>query len=350
MYFCSVMNIYHLLKIMAVNRMPAPLKVLGLWGLHVSRRRLLGIYLDPVLACNLRCRTCYFSDESQRQRYNGQRFSKTDLDKVERAFFHRALKLQIGCGTEPTLYPDLPNLVRCGKRAGIPYISLTTNGQLIATGRVNLTELVEAGLNEITLSAHGMRAETYEYLMPGADFAHFEKLTGILSEIKTTHPGFKIRLNFTVNSFNLHDLEAEVFWQTWQKVQPDIIQLRPVQKLGETAWTDFDLTPLKAAYDRTIGQIIAECRRRSIACIAPTPAQIDDVASKQDGVYALIEDLTYCYLSPTDCYQDDFDLENDTYESYHRRHHTGRKLFRMVFGNRAARTQNGIKKLNYTIQ
>ena len=81
------MNIYHLIKMMAGNRMPASLKIFGLWGMHVSRRRLLGLYLDPVLACNLRCRMCYFSDEAQRKaRFNGHVFQKEDLDKVERAF------------------------------------------------------------------------------------------------------------------------------------------------------------------------------------------------------------------------------------------------------------------------
>lgn len=344
------MNIYHLIKMMAGNRMPASLKIFGLWGMHVSRRRLLGLYLDPVLACNLRCRMCYFSDEAQRKaRFNGGSFQKTELDQVEKAFFHRALKLQIGCGAEPTLYPDLQDLVRRGKRAGIQYISITTNGQLIASGRVNLTELVAAGLNEITLSAHGMRAETYEQLMPGADFANFEKLVGILRDIKATYPDFKIRLNFTANAFNLHDLEADVFWPVWRHVQPDIIQLRPVQKLGETAWTDFDLEPLKAAYDQTIGCILNECRRRSIVCIAPTLTQIDEVASEQDGVSALIEDMTYCYVSPRGCYQDGFDLDHDTYESYHRRMHTGRRLFRMIWKPKTAQSPNISKKLNYDV-
>lgn len=290
---------------------------------------------------------CYFSDEAYRQHHHRTPvFSKAELDKVERAFFHRALKLQIGCGAEPTLYPDLESLVARGKRAGIPYIALTTNGQLIASGRVDLLKLAAAGLNEITLSAHGTRAETYEYLMPGADFANFEKLIGILAEVKAACPDFKIRLNFTINSFNINDL----FWRVWQGVQPDIVQLRPVQKLGETAWSDFDLTPLKAAYDRTIAHVSAECRRRSIVCMAPTLEQIDNVNSKQDGVYALMEDLTYCYISPGGCYGDDFNLEQDTYESYHRRMRTGRRLFRAIYmGHRAMRKSNVSKKLNYSI-
>lgn len=346
-----MMNIYRLIKLMAAERLPAPFKILGLWGLHVSRRRLIGVYLDPVMACNLRCRMCYFSDEVRRQRnYGGRVFSKAELDRVERAFFHRALKFQIGCGAEPTLYSDLLDLVVRGKRAGIPYISLTTNGQLIASGRVNLKSLVGAGLNEITLSAHGMRAETYEYLMQGADFSNFEKLIDVLAEIKAERPNFKIRFNFTVNSFNVDDLSGDNFWQVWRSVQPDIVQLRPVQKLGETAWRDFDLTVLKNSYNQTIGNVLAECRRRSIVCMAPTLAQLDDVASEQNGVTALMEDLTYCYISPGQCYQDDFDLKKDTYESYHRRVRTGWRLFRAAWGIVWSRKSNVSKKLNYKVK
>ena len=84
---------------------------------------------------------CYFSDSKKRGQVKGN-MSDEELDKVEKALFHRALKLQIGCGAEPTLYPHLAELVKRGHRAGIPYISLTTNGQLIATGRVNLEQLV----------------------------------------------------------------------------------------------------------------------------------------------------------------------------------------------------------------
>lgn len=332
------------------NRVPTPFKILGIWVLHVFRRRLVGIYLDPVLACNLRCRMCYFSDAEQRKRYDGRRFETADIDKVEQAFFHRALKLQIGCGAEPTLYPELRDLIARGRKAGIPYISLTTNGQLIAMGRVNLLELVEAGLDEITLSAHGTRPETYEYLMPGADFSNFEKLIELLAKIKATYPKFKIRLNFTVNSLNVHDLAGNRFWQVWQGVQPDIVQLRPVQRLGETAWTDFDLADLKTMYDETIGHVAAECRRRGIVCVAPEREQIERVTAEQDGFSTVMEDMTYCYISPRGCYRDGFDLETDTYEAYHRRMHSGRRLFRAIFSHAVSRKAIGSKKLNYTVK
>ncbi len=103
--------------------------------MHSCRRRYIGVFLDPVLACNLRCRMCFFSDDTMRAGMTGT-ISEERLALIEHAFFHRALKLQIGCGAEPTLYPRLAEIIARGKNAGVPYISLITNGQLIASGKV----------------------------------------------------------------------------------------------------------------------------------------------------------------------------------------------------------------------
>ncbi len=159
-----MLNIYKILKLAAGNNLPAPLRLFGLWGMHIARRRTIGIFIDPVLACNLRCKMCYFSDAEKRARMKGI-LSKHDLDRVEKALFKRALKLQIGCGAEPTLYPDLEDIVRRGKVSGIPYISLTTNGQLIAEGKVSLMQLAESGLNELTLSLHAHLTEYIAWIL-----------------------------------------------------------------------------------------------------------------------------------------------------------------------------------------
>ncbi len=344
-----MLNIYKILKLAAGNNLPAPLRLFGLWGMHIARRRTIGIFIDPVLACNLRCKMCYFSDAEKRARMKGI-LSKHDLDRVEKALFKRALKLQIGCGAEPTLYPDLEDIVRRGKVSGIPYISLTTNGQLIAEGKVSLMQLAESGLNELTLSLHGTDKETYEFLMPGAKYANLLNLIDIIREVKKRFPEFAVRVNFTINSRNVENLNGDNFWKLWGEGDgPDIIQLRPVQNLGKTEWNDFDHTSLKKNYDSTIKSIKEECKRRGITCLAPTLEQIDAVDETQDATSAIIEDLTYCYVGPDGCYKEDFDLQNDTYESYHKRQHTARRLFSAAFGGSRSRNRNVSKKLNYNV-
>lgn len=343
------MNIYRLLRLASRGTLPRPLKLLGLGAMLLAGRRVAGVFIDPVLGCNLRCRMCYFSDPARRAELHGV-MTDAQIQRAEKALFSRALKLQIGCGAEPTLYPRLRELIERGRRAGVPYISLTTNGQLLATGRVSLLELVEAGLNEITLSMHGTSAPVYEELMPGASFDRLLDLTALLRQVKQRFPQFNIRVNFTVNSLNVNDLADGRFWAVWPDgVQPDIVQLRPVQDLGESDWRDFDLTPLIERYDSTIGAVAAECRRRGITCIAPALADIRAVASEQSGTDALIEDLTYCYVSPTLCYKEDFRAD-DTFTTYHRRRHTARTLFAAALLPRASRHRRVTKKLNYRIR
>lgn len=342
------MNIYRILRIVGAKGLPPSVKIAGLWAMHILGKRTLGIFIDPVLSCNLRCKMCYFSDSAKRKSLHGS-ISGDYLDNLEKSLFHRALKLQIGCGAEPTLFPRLADLIARGKAGGIPYISLTTNGQLIAEGKIGLRQLVDAGLNEITLSTHGTTPEIYEQLMPGAKFENLLALLNEISAIKGNNPDFKLRINFTINSLNIHDLDSDKFWGLFKDTRPDIIQLRPVQKIGESAWTDFDLTPIRENYDSTIGAIGKRCKELGIVFIAPSQDNLEQVASEQGGFSAAIEDFTYCYVSPDHCYKPDFNPATDTYETYHRRHHTASAMFRRIFKS-SARNRNTTKKLNYNVK
>ena len=80
-----MMNIYKLLKLASCGKIPPFVKLLGLWAMHITGRRYIGIFFDPVLACNLRCRMCYFSNESRRKELSGVITSR-QLDDVERTF------------------------------------------------------------------------------------------------------------------------------------------------------------------------------------------------------------------------------------------------------------------------
>ena len=344
------MGIYEYLKLAVSGRIPGRLKLLGLWAFLISGRRMAGVFFDPVMACNLRCKMCYMSDPEGRKPMKGQRIDQARLERIRKAFFKRALKLQIGCATEPTLFNGLPEIIAKAKADGVPYIALTTNGKQIARGNVDLEELAAAGLNELTLSMHGTSKEIYEEMMPGTVYDELLALTRKIAEAKRRYPGLKLRVNYTINSHNINDLEADRFWKLWQPDGiPDIVQLRPVQKMGETEWNDFDLTPLKERYDATIGSIKKKCAELGIACIAPEPEQIDEVATDQDFTSALIKEITYCYVSPDSTYMPDFG-ESDTFGSYHKRKHTARRLLKAVFQKKGkSQKRDSSKHLNYNV-
>ena len=91
------------------------------------------------------------------------KFTTDDLEVIAKALFPRALRLQIGCGAEPTMSQNLLQLVKLGKQYGVKHITITTNGNLLTYEK--LQKLVENGLTEITISAHGFTKNTYESLM-----------------------------------------------------------------------------------------------------------------------------------------------------------------------------------------
>ncbi|MDE5821180.1 MAG: radical SAM protein [Paramuribaculum sp.] len=345
------MNIYRVIKYLGIGAIPGWLKIAGLLGIYLLKRRIAGVYLDPVLACNLSCKMCYFSDPSKRSELKGI-ITESTIEMLEKNVFPYTVKLQIGCGAEPTLYKHLPSLISRAKKSAIPYISLTTNGQLIASRKISLKDMVDAGLDEITLSIHGTDRETYEYLMPGAGFDLLQNLIKQLSKIKKEKGNrFLIRLNFTINSLNLSNLRDNRFWEIWEEngVLPDIIQLRPVQKIGESAWTDFDLSSLKRDYHSTIGNIVSRAQKEGITIMAPTLKSLDMVATPQGASEAIIEDISYCYVSPTSVYKSDYDIISENIYSYLRRHHTGRLLLRSIFCRSKSRSSNVSKKLNYKV-
>lgn len=83
------MNIYKVLKINQKIKSHR-IKFLGLWLLSVFNKRYLSIQLDPVIACNLKCTMCYFSDPSfARSKEKGQ-LSLEKLENISNSFFKNA--------------------------------------------------------------------------------------------------------------------------------------------------------------------------------------------------------------------------------------------------------------------
>ena len=332
------MNIYFLLKIN--QRIQSPfIKRLGVFLLHMMRKRYLGIFIDPALACNLRCRMCYFSDPEKRKTMKGL-FKKEDLSEIAGALFHRALKLQIGCGAEPSLFQYNKELVVLGKQHKIPYISMTTNANLFSPE--DWQALAEAGIDEFTLSVHGVNKESYEYFMTGASYEKFTEAMKILTGIKETFPKLKIRLNYTINKDNLEELRT--FFDHFGAYKFDVLQLRPIQSLGDTDYTDFSWEEIYSRYDQIIEKLKEQCKERGITCIAPAKK---DLLREARGNSPLVE-MTYCYISPRYVWRPDFNLHSDTYESYAKRKQLSKAYFKNMFYPKKSIEEES-KRLNYEL-
>lgn len=331
------MNVYSLLKanrLIKSNRV----KLLGILALHSMKRRYYGIFFDPVLVCNLRCKMCYFSDAERRKELHGS-FSREEISLLAKKFFPYALKLQIGCGAEPTMYKDISSLISLAKQYSVPYISMTSNANKLTYQE--LEEYIQKGLNEITISLHGVHKQTYESLMVNGDYEKFVQSLENISQLKKKYPEFKLRINYTINSDNV--LELADFFSVFGKYDIDILQFRPIQKIGESEYNDFSWQKIIDNYDATLGKLRQEARKRNITIICPS---LNDL-TKDNNNESIVFDYTYIYISPNEIYKDDFDLNKDTFHSYNKRKHLKRNLIKKIFSKKLSSTLK--TKLNYEV-
>jgi len=332
------MNIYKLLQL---NRKIKShrIKFLGLYMLHQFNQRYLAVNLDPVLACNLRCKMCYFTDAEYVKTLKGQ-FKDDELEQVAKTIFRRALKLQIGCGTEPTLYKDLVKVVALGKQYNVPYISITTNANLLDEEKIEA--LLKAGLNEFTISLHGVHKEGYENFMQKASYEKFHNAFNAFQKLKKQYD-FKVRINYTFNKDNFYELAD--FFKHFNGESFDILQIRPIQKIGNTEYNDFNLDSIRDDYAELIEGIRSQCKENQITLLAP-----NSIPKNQSvNASSLIFDYTFCYVSPQKFWKNGFDWNNESFNAYSQKIGWSRLLWSNIFKSEKE-LKSLANRLNYEIE
>lgn len=291
---------------------------------------------------------CHMSDPARKIKISdNKRISADTLNYIADNFFPRALKLQIGCATEPTLYRYLPHLVKTAKHKGVPYISITTNGQLLT--EAVLRDMIAEGLDEVTLSVHGLNKDIYEELMRGASFERFIETIQILKQVKRDYPDFKIRINYVMNSDNVYSLSG--LYDVFDGLSIDILQLRPIQKLGDTAYNNFSLDEIRNCYDDIILPIQKRCAEDGTVCLCPTKENLDKLEDSFDPMVDYLEELTYYYITENGCNKENFDWKKDTFNSYHSKKETAKGILKSIIcWNRKAAKRHSSKKMNYSIK
>jgi MoaA/NifB/PqqE/SkfB family radical SAM enzyme len=332
------MNIYKLLEL---NRKIKNhrIKFFGLWLLHRFNKRYLSVNIDPVLACNLRCKMCYFTDAEFVKTLKGQ-FKKEEINQVAKTIFKRALKLQIGCGTEPTLYKNLPEIVKLGKDYGVPYISITTNANLL--NQENIEELLKAGLNEFTISLHGVTKNSYESFMQKGSYDKFHNAFNAFKELKNKY-NFKVRINYTFNKDNFYELE-DLFYHFDGK-SFDFLQIRPIQKIGNTEYNNFDISSLEKDYPFVRKKIKNDCKANNITLLAPTSIS----KLKEKNEFSVIYSYAFCYISPKYFWKEGFNWNEETFNQFSQKIGWSKLLFSNIFKSKKELSTTS-NKLNYEVE
>ncbi len=342
------MDIYKILKFNNAIKSHR-IKFLGLWLLSVLKRRYLAIQLDPVLACNLRCKMCYFTDSDYVKQHMKGIFKEEDLEALANVNFRHALKLQIGCGAEPTLFKHNTKLIEIAKRHKVPYISMITNGNLLE--RKDVSDFAHAGLNEFIFSLHGVEKQTYEDLMDKGSYEKFHDALGFINDQKKTHPNLRLRINYTFNQDNFHELER--FFDVYGQYAIDIIQLRPIDKIGETAYNNFSLKNIESDYVRVSEKMQREAVKRGITLLYPKSIARNESQSlivKTDNNSSYLMPYTYCYVSPKFYWASDFDWRNESWQAWQKRKKWNRELLKNVFISKTELDKPNRNMLNYSVE
>jgi len=152
--------------------------------------------------CNLRCAFCYAACG---RRGEGQAEMTTDeVRRVLGVIRNEAKVPSVSfTGGEPTLRPDLPELVRHARKLGLR-VNLITNATLLDRRRVDL--LARAGLHSAQVSLEGPTPEVHDGLTGSPGSFHLT-LAGLRRLRKA---GVRIHTNTTLSQPNIPHIEALV--------------------------------------------------------------------------------------------------------------------------------------------
>ncbi len=116
------------------------------------------VLLELTRRCELRCPVCFAAAGDERAADPGLKEIEGQLDWL---MAHGGpFNLQLS-GGEPTMRPDLPEILRLGREKGFSFFQLNTNGLRLAREKSYAETLKEAGLSTVFLQFDGLRDEIY---------------------------------------------------------------------------------------------------------------------------------------------------------------------------------------------
>jgi len=301
------------------------LKFLAVLVARKLRLRHLFLRVDPIVACNLGCLMCPYTNPERRAEPN-DRFTNADLERLAEQLFPRAWQVVTGCSYEPTVSDNFMLVLELARHYGVPYRGLTTNGQLLSA--TQLAQMQQLGLSELTLSCHGLTTATYEKFMVRSSHQKFMSVLEMIAQLKGGRASVQphLRLNYTVNRENLAELAG--FFDVLGGYPLSTLQIRPM--FGDQP-PDLALRPEDhAEYRRLVSRIRTECHRRQIDLLANTV----DPGFQHPNPHTLILPYVYLYIDPRTVWRPDFHWRSETYADYCRRIALDRCLVRGVFSGR----------------
>ena len=149
--------------------------------------------------CNARCDFCYYKDRLDTPKDQEPRIEAL-LEHLSQLRSHGATEVEF-TGGEPTIRPELPDLVAEARKLGFRNVSIITNGLRLANPEY-ARKLIDAGLNDCLISIHGHTPQLHDRHtgIPGS----FAKACQAARNVREC--GARLRVSTTVTGLNVDHL------------------------------------------------------------------------------------------------------------------------------------------------
>jgi len=225
-------------------------------GPEMNGGRFLSVYMHQNNKCNLRCRTCGFSDARVGA------IAKYDMPeglfaRIVSEVFPRTNYLCLSIMTEPFMTRSFPDRLRFVREAGVPFSDIITNGTLLNESVYE--KVFDAKISRFTFSIDGGSKEVFDFLRPGAKF---EQVIGnVRLFLKMRRPGGPaLRVNHVLSEPNIDHFEE--FLALMEELHPDQIAVRTVSRMSEAE--------IQEPFDRGFWLKVQRCREELAAFVART--------------------------------------------------------------------------------
>ena len=188
---------------------------------HINNHFPLVLNIEPTNACNLSCTFCPREKTVQQQgtNYLSMKTFKKIIDEINED--NRLIMLNLHKDGEPLLNKELPEMVAYAKEKNIAkVIHLNTNGTLLNTPRGK--QLLEAGIDDITISIDAAFAETYQKLKQRRGFNVLNDNIQSFIEYRDKI-GAITTIRVKIMEFNqINDDEIEAFHDRWEGIADQV--------------------------------------------------------------------------------------------------------------------------------
>lgn len=173
----------------------------------MEAKRYKNLELNLGKGCNNRCVFCLSGriGNSMHHRLIPLKDAKREIEH----YYDKGCRSLGFLGGEPTIYPDLIEIIRYAKEKGYERIALATNGRLCADMEF-CEKLIDAGVNRFTVSIHSHDSETEDMItrVPGNFKKKMQALKNLVRLQKKGLIPHGVAINGVISRYNYRTLDA----------------------------------------------------------------------------------------------------------------------------------------------